>query len=403
MKALSCMAIVGTRPEAIKLAPVVLHLRRSSGIRTTLLLTGQHREIVDETLQVFDLRPDIDLDLMQTNQTLQGFAARALKLLTKVLEKERPDLILVQGDTTTVFVASLAAFYQGIAVGHVEAGLRTGDKRNPFPEEINRQLTSVLADIHFAPTVQAGENLLRQHVDVSRIFITGNTVIDALNMIKEIAVEKARTDFPFLANGKRTLLVTSHRRENHGEPLEQICQAVSELVKRDKSAQIIWPVHPNPSVSEAVHRLLDGTERIHLIKPLQYCSFVGVMALSTVILTDSGGVQEEAPALGKPVLVLRETTERPEAIAAGTAKLVGTSASTIVEEVSMLLEDELLYHGMARAITPYGDGRAAERIVAAIQFHFGLESIRPESFGSERFPSTYAEPQVAAKLSSELI
>lgn len=379
------MVVVGTRPEAIKLAPVVLCLlKHSNQIRTQLVLTGQHREIVDQVLGAFDLRADIDLNLMERSQTLPHFMARALEELTVVLQHQRPDLVIVEGDTTTVFATSLAAFYQHILVGHVEAGLRTHDKDSPFPEEMNRRLTAVLADLHFAPTWDARENLLREQVNDSHIFVTGNPVIDALQMIRIRATVVARREFPFLANGSglRSLLVTSHRRENHGEPLRRICRAVSELVAKHSDLQVIWPVHPSPDVSEVVHGCLSQRERIHLVKPIGYCSFVGVMALCNVILTDSGGVQEEAPALGKPVLVLRDTTERPEGVSAGIAQLIGTSENNIVEQVSQILSSATTYRRMSQTVCPYGDGRAAERIVAAIRASCHLSKVWPDSFAS---------------------
>lgn len=383
MKQPHCMVIIGTRPEAIKMAPIVDRLRKmDADIHTTITLTGQHREIVDQVLDTFDLAGDIDLALMEPCQTLAGFTGRALTYLGGVFERDRPDLVLAQGDTSTVFAASLAAFYLGITVGHVEAGLRTNDIRTPFPEEATRRLTAVLADLHFAPTARARDNLLQENIDSSRVFVTGNTVIDALLMIKDRAIEKAQREFPFLKTGKRIVLVTAHRRENHGHPMEQICGAVSRLVQERRDIQIIWPVHPNPAVSETVHRLLDGGQLIHLVQPMEYCSFVGVMWLSSLVLTDSGGLQEEAPALGKPVLVLRETTERPEGIAAGTAKLVGNSREEIVRVASRLLDDPALYRQMAGAISPYGDGKAAQRIVGAIRFHLGLEAAPPDSFVS---------------------
>jgi UDP-N-acetylglucosamine 2-epimerase (non-hydrolysing) len=339
--------------------------------------------MVDQVLAAFRLRADIDLDLMERSQTLARLAARALEGLTTVFSRERPDLVLVEGDTTTVFAASLAAFYQGICVGHVEAGLRTRDKRNPFPEEMNRRLAGALADLHFAPTLEARENLLRERVDGSRIFVTGNPVIDALRMIRSHATAVARSEFPFLGNGRRTLLVTVHRRENHGEPMRRICRAISQLVTQHPEVQIIWPVHPNPAVADVVRGHLGGCDRIHLTPPLGYSSFVGLMALSTFVITDSGGVQEEAPALGKPVLVLRETTERPEGVTAGTVRLVGTEETEIVKQVSELLNNDLLLRRMTQTASPYGDGKAAQRIVAAIQSYWGLDPIRLGSLWQE--------------------
>jgi UDP-N-acetylglucosamine 2-epimerase (non-hydrolysing) len=371
------MVVVGTRPEAIKMAPVLVALQKHCAeIRTRLLLTGQHREIVDQVLNAFGLHADIDLDLMERSQTLGHFASKALEELGAVLCRERPDLVLVEGDTTTAFVASLAAFYQGSHVGHVEAGLRTRDKGSPFPEEMNRRLVGALAYLHFAPTLEAHHNLRREDVDESRIFVTGNPVVDALFRIRGPATAAARGQFPFLGNGCRTLLVTAHRRENHGEPLQRICRAVSRLVDQHSDLQIIWPVHPNPNVSPIVYDRLGSRERIHLTKPASYSSFIGVMALCTLVLTDSGGVQEEAPALGKPVLVMRDTTERPEGLTAGVVKLVGTDEREIVDRVSELLVNETRYREMSRVTCPYGDGRAAERIVAAIHTYYGLGSLQ---------------------------
>jgi UDP-N-acetylglucosamine 2-epimerase (non-hydrolysing) len=370
---LHCMVIVGTRPEAIKMAPVVHALRKSEHqVRTQLVLTGQHGEMVDEVLTLFHLEPEFDLELMQHSQTLSQFTARALIALTNLFAEERPDLILVEGDTTTVFAASLAAFHLGIKVGHVEAGLRTLDKGNPFPEEINRRLTGVLADLHFAPTQEARLNLRREFIPDSQIFVTGNPVIDALQMTRENARAVARKQFPCLDSGLRTVLVTAHRRENHGEPLARICHAIARLTEHFQDVQVIWPVHPNPQVFETVHRLLTDKPRIHLVSPMGYCSFVGVMELSTLILTDSGGVQEEAPALGRPVLVMRATTERPEGVSSGTVKLIGTAEEDILQEASLLLTDAEAYRRMANAVCPYGDGKAADRIAMAIRHHWGL-------------------------------
>jgi len=372
---LRCMVIIGTRPEAIKLAPV-MHALREAGhqVRTQLVLTGQHGELVDEVLKLFHLKPEFDLDLMRHYQTLSQFTARALTALTDLFARERPDLILVQGDTTTVFAASLSAFYQRIKVGHVEAGLRTHDKGNPFPEEINRRLTGVLADLHFAPTEEARLNLLLERIPDSQIFVTGNPVIDALQMTREQARTVARKQFACLDNGLRTILVTSHRRENQGEPLERICRAIARLTEQYLDVQVIWPVHPNPRVFKTVHRLLSDKPNIHLVSPMGYCAFVGVMEMSTLILTDSGGVQEEAPALGRPVLVMRETTERPEGIDAGTVKLIGTAEVDIFKESALLLTDTEAYGRMANAVSPYGDGKAANRIVTAIRHHWGLQN-----------------------------
>src|ERR1035437_6055560 len=371
---LHCMVIVGTRPEAIKMAPVVRALRKyEHQVRTQLVLTGQHGELVDEVLRLFHLEPNFDLDLMRHSQTLSQFTACALIALTDLFAHERHDLIPAQGDTTTVFAASLAAFYQRIKVGHVEAGLRTLDKGNPFPEEINRRLTGVVADLHFAPTQEARLNLLREQTPGSQILVTGNPVIDALQMTREHALTIARKQFACLDSGLRTVLVTAHRRENHGEPLARICRAVARLTEQYLDVQVIWPVHPNPHVFETVHRLLADKPRIHLVSPMGYCAFVGVMEMSTLILTDSGGVQEEAPALGRPVLVMRETTERPEGVNSGTVKLIGTAEADILQEAALLLTDAEAYGRMANAVCPYGDGKAANRIVTAIRRHWGLQ------------------------------
>lgn len=369
-----CIVVVGTRPEAIKMAPVVRHLRQHCAeIKTKLLLTAQHREMLDQVLQIFAMRADIDLNLMQEAQRLPSFAADAVKHVSRVFVQEKPDLVLVQGDTTTAFAASLAAFYERIAVVHVEAGLRSNDMDRPFPEEMNRRLITILARMHFAPTVHARENLIRECVDPLRIFVTGNPVIDALHLIRNDAIGIASHRFPFIENGLRTVLVTAHRRENHGEPIRRICHAISLLVDRYPDIQVVWPVHPHPLVENTVRKCLHEKERIYLTEPLDYCSFVGVLALSEFALSDSGGIQEEGPALGKPVLILRDTTERPEGVFAGVTRLVGTTEDRILHEASRLLESKAAYSEMARRVSPYGDGKAAERIVSAICSHFGIE------------------------------
>lgn len=371
------MVVVGTRPEAIKMAPVIRHLKQHSlSLNTRVVVTAQHREMLDEVLQLFTVQADIDLNLMREGQSLPAFTSDALQALSRVFLHEKPNLILVQGDTTTAFVASLAAFYEKLPVAHVEAGLRTYDLHKPFPEEMNRRLVTVLARLHFAPTAQARDNLIRECVDPLRIFVTGNPVIDALRLIRERGIATALSRLPFLRSGLRTLLVTAHRRENHGEPLRRICRAISRLVRYYPDIQIVWPVHPNPHVEENVWKMIGKSERIYLTEPLDYCSFVGVLALSEFALSDSGGVQEEGPALGKPVLVLRDTTERPEGVAAGVTKLIGCTEARIFEEASRLLGSPERYREMARKISPYGDGRAAERIFSAICSEFG---IRPSS------------------------
>jgi len=361
------LTVLGTRPEAIKLAPVIKELERHSDkFISRVCVTAQHREMLDPFLQLFDIKPDWDLDIMKPNQSLFDVTVSVLSKLRPILEQENPDIVLVQGDTTTAFVAALAAFYLKIKIGHVEAGLRTADKYNPFPEEINRRLISHLADLHFAPTQRATANLLGEAIDESSVFVTGNTVIDALFMILEgTEGQNLLADLPLQPNHK-LILVTAHRRESFGEGLISICQALIEIIRRVPNVEVVYPVHLNPNVRSAVERYLTGVDRIHLIEPLDYVSFVHLMNQAYLILTDSGGIQEEASSLGKPVLVLRKVSERPEAIEAGAAKVVGTDAKSIVEETLLLLEDEREYSKMANASNPFGDGHAAERIVKII-------------------------------------
>ena len=366
--------IFGTRPEAIKLAPVVRGLQSAQNFACQVCVTGQHRHMLDQVLEVFGIVPDTDLNLMRPNQTLSGLAGRAVEAIGGYLAAERPELVLVQGDTTTTFCAALAAFYHQIPVGHIEAGLRTGNLMSPWPEEANRILTSRLASLHFAPTPTSRQNLLKEGVPTKQIFVTGNTGIDALFM----AMEKVQADPPALPGlpleALRTLaegplvLITGHRRENFGEGFESICQAIAELSRRFPQAHFVYPVHLNPNVREPVQRILGtgAARNIHLIEPLAYLPFVALMSRATLILTDSGGIQEEAPSLGKPVLVMRDTTERPEAVEAGTVRLVGTDATVIVTETERLLTDPLAYDAMARAHNPYGDGRATLRIIRAL-------------------------------------
>ncbi len=371
--------IFGTRPEAIKLAPVILRLKKEPGLVCHVCSSSQHRQMLDQVLEVFDIRPDADLDLMRPNQTLSGLTARAIEAIDGYLAAEQPDLVLVQGDTTTVFCASLAAFYRHVPIGHVEAGLRTGDLTAPWPEEANRVLTSRLARLHFAPTATSRENLLREGTPGQAIAVTGNTVIDALF----IAAERVRQQPPTIAGlpaalqpsavsspaQPRMVLITGHRRENFGGGFESICRAIAELAGRFPDVHFVYPVHLNPNVRGPVQQILGGpggaaSANLHLIEPLPYLSFVAMMSRSTVILTDSGGVQEEAPSLGKPVLVMRAVTERPEAVEAGTVRLVGTDQRRIVDGVTELLTKPDVYEKMSRAHNPYGDGHAAERIVA---------------------------------------
>lgn len=362
----------GTRPEAIKMAPLLLELARQDDFDARVCVTAQHRQLLDQVLHVFDIKPHFDLNLMKENQDLTDITTRVLNGMRTTLNEWRPDLLLVHGDTTTTFAASLAAFYQGIAVGHVEAGLRTGNIRSPWPEEANRKLTSTLTDIHFAPTDWAADNLRREGIDDTRIFVTGNTVIDAL----KIAIKKLRETpnlqstyhdrYPFAKSGRRLILVTGHRRENFGKGFENICRALARISERS-DVEVVYPVHMNPNVREPVERILKDKQRIHLIEPLEYLEFIYLMDACHFILTDSGGIQEEAPTLGKPVLLMRDTTERPEAVDAGTVKLVGTNEDRIVDAVNCLLDSDAAYLNMSHAINPYGDGRASELICKAIR------------------------------------
>jgi UDP-N-acetylglucosamine 2-epimerase (non-hydrolysing) len=363
--------VLGTRPEAIKMAPVVLRLKEiGPGLRVRVVTTGQHRALLERALDDFGIASDLDLALMRPGQGLADLTARALVALSDVLERERPDLVLAQGDTSTVLAAALACHYNRIALGHVEAGLRTGLPYSPFPEEKNRVLTSHLAAIHFAPTATSRANLLREGIDPAAIHVTGNTVIDALLMT---ARREAFRPLPVRPATERFVLVTAHRRENFGAPLEEICAALRDLVSRRPELSVVFPVHPNPQVRERVEALLAGSDRVHLIEPVGYSGFVGLMERAYVILTDSGGVQEEAPALGKPVLVLRDQTERPEAVAAGTVRLVGPRRGEIVAAIEELCDDREVYAHFARAVNPYGDGHAAQRIARIVAERFGID------------------------------
>lgn len=367
------VVVFGTRPEAIKLAPIVLALRSDQRFDCRVCVTAQHREMLDQVLQVFAIKPDHDLNLMQSNQTLSGLTSRVIEALDAYYSLEKPDLILIQGDTTTVFCAALAGFYHRIPVGHVEAGLRTKNLYSPWPEEANRVLTSHLASLHFAPTESSRQNLLEEGIPIGQIHVTGNTVIDALFL----ALEKIRSTPPELpddamqalqnCNSRPMVLITGHRRENFGSGFESICAAVAELAGRFPCTHFIYPVHLNPNVREPVNRILgkEDLSNVSLIEPVPYLPFVTLMDRATLILTDSGGIQEEAPSLGKPVLVMRDTTERPEAVSAGVAKLVGTSRDEIVSETSRLLTDKAAYCSMSCAQNPYGDGHATGRIIEA--------------------------------------
>lgn len=347
--------IFGTRPEAIKLCPVVLALQKDPAFDCKVCVTGQHKEMLYQVLDVFGVKPDVDLELMRPNQTLGGLTSRAIAAIDEYLAVEKPDIVMVQGDTTTVLAGALAAFYHHIPVAHVEAGLRTGNMLSPWPEEANRVLTTRLAKWHFCPTENNKKHLLDERVNPNDIYVTGNTVIDALMIARE---KVTKTN-----DGKRRVLITGHRRENFGDGFEHICTAIKKLAKEFKDVEFIYPVHLNPNVQEPVKRILKGLDNVKLIEPQSYLPFVGLMNDAYLILTDSGGVQEEAPSLGKPVLVMRDTTERPEAVTAGTVKLVGTNAEDIYREAKKLLSDEAAYKQMAAASNPYGDGQAVERII----------------------------------------
>lgn len=360
------ICVVGTRPEAIKMAPVILALKTKPDFNVRVLATAQHRHMLDQVLKVFDIEPDIDLDIMRPNQALTTLTARLLLDLDDVLQAEKPDVVLAQGDTTTVMTVALTCFYHKIPFGHVEAGLRTWDMQNPFPEEMNRVIAGRLAKWHFAPTEGSRQNLLREGVSDADIVVTGNTVIDALLSVAERDVVLPIEIDPT----KRLILVTAHRRENFGEPFERVCRAVLTLLDRNPDVQVLYPVHPNPNVRDTAHRLLGSHPRVVLCDPLDYLPFVAAMKRAYLILSDSGGVQEEAPALGKPVLVLRHETERPEAVQEGVVKLVGTDFDAIVSEVQRLLDDESAYQDMARGVSPYGDGHAAVRIMKVLMDHF---------------------------------
>lgn len=367
------MTVFGTRPDAIKMAPVVLEFQRfPETVDVVVAVTGQHREMLHQVLDVFHISPKYDLDIMKQNQSLTEITTRSLEGLEGIILKERPDIILAQGDTTTTFVASLAAFYNKIAIGHVEAGLRTDNKYDPFPEEINRRLTTVLADLHFAPTQVAKHNLLSAGVPEKSIYVTGNTVIDALLSVAE---RPWVFDDPVLANagsnGQRMVLVTAHRRENWGDPMSRICSAIRDIINRFPGIFVVFSMHKNPVVRNTVLNTLGGIERVHLIEPPDYIPFVHLIKKAHLVLTDSGGVQEEAPALGKPVLVMRKTTERPEGVESGTARLVGTESSDIINAVTSLLTNQDEYNAMARAVNPYGDGQASVRIREALLKFFG--------------------------------
>lgn len=375
MKKIKLMTVFGTRPEAIKMCPLVLEMQKYPDfIEPIVAVTAQHREMLDQVLQLFAIKPDYDLNIMTAGQTLYDVTGRALAGLKDVLAEAQPDMVLVHGDTTTTFVGALASFYAQIPVGHVEAGLRTGNKFSPYPEEMNRKLTGAIADIHFAPTSTSKNNLLKENIDPAAIVVTGNTVIDALQTT--VKADYRFTDSGFqkaLAGGKRLILVTTHRRENLGEPMRHVYQALRKVLENHPDVEAIFPVHKNPKVREIVDEELGKLAQVHLIEPLDYEPFANLMAKVDIVLTDSGGIQEEAPALGKPVLVLRDTTERPEAVDAGTVKLVGTAYDDVLRETSLLLDDSKYYQSMAEAANPYGDGRACERIIRKILHENGYD------------------------------
>ncbi|MCR9847715.1 non-hydrolyzing UDP-N-acetylglucosamine 2-epimerase [Vibrio antiquarius] len=366
------LTVFGTRPEAIKMAPLVHALAADDRFEAKCCVTAQHREMLDQVLELFEITPDYDLNLMKEGQTLNDVTARIVQELKPVLQEFQPDVVLVHGDTATTFAASLAAYYEQIEVGHVEAGLRTGNIYSPWPEEANRRLTGVLTNYHFAPTETSKENLLRESFAPEDIFVTGNTVIDALLMVKDKIESDSdlsatlAAQFPFLDESKQLILVTGHRRESFGGGFERICEALAQTAKQHPNVQILYPMHLNPNVREPVNRILGDVENVLLIEPQQYLPFIYLMSRSHIILTDSGGIQEEAPSLGKPVLVMRETTERPEAVAAGTVKLVGTNVEKITASLGSLLNDEEAYQEMSFAHNPYGDGKACERILDAL-------------------------------------
>lgn len=374
------MTVFGTRPEAIKMCPLVLEMRKySEYIQPIVAVTAQHREMLDQVLDLFGIKPDYDLNIMTSGQTLYDVTTRALMGLKGVMEEAKPDMVLVHGDTTTTFAGALAAFYAQIPVGHVEAGLRTGNKYSPYPEEMNRKLTGSIADMHFAPTLTSKDNLLRENIDESAILVTGNTVIDALQTTVKSDYSFVDANFnKIFAQGKRLILVTTHRRENLGEPMRHVYRALKSVLETHADVEAIFPVHKNPKVREIVRQELGDLARVHLIEPMDYEPFANLMAKVDIVLTDSGGIQEEAPALGKPVLVLRDTTERPEAVVAGTVKLVGTAYEDVLRETNLLLDDSEHYKIMSEAANPYGDGHACERIIKSI--------LRKNGFNIENLP-----------------
>lgn len=381
MEKIKVMSIFGTRPEATKMAPLIKAMDKFDEIEQIVCVTAQHREMLDQVLEIFDLHPDYDLDIMTQRQTLTGITTKALTGLEEVMSEAKPDLVLVHGDTTTTFAGALAAFYGGIKLGHVEAGLRTYDKLQPFPEEMNRVLTGHMADLHFAPTKLAKEHLLKENISEEGIFITGNTAVDCL---KHTIKDNFKFDLEELNNidykNKRVITMTAHRRENLGEPLENICKAVLRIVEDYEDVEVVYAVHFNPAVREVANKYLSNNPRIHLVDPLDITNMHNLMNLSYLVMTDSGGLQEEVPSMGKPVLVLRNVTERPEGVEAGTLKLAGVDENEIYAQAKELLDNKASYDKMVAAKNPFGDGYAAERIVEAIRYHFGFRGDRPKDY-----------------------
>ena len=375
------MAVFGTRPEAIKMAPLLKALKKNKNYKLIITVTAQHREMLDQVMSLFQLEADYDLDIMKDRQTLSGLSARIIKKLDEILAEEKPELLLVHGDTSSTFIGALTSFYHQIEIGHVEAGLRTHNKYSPFPEEVNRQLTGVLADLNFAPTKKAKENLLLENKEENKIFVTGNTVIDSLLSVVD---SEYKFKNELLKNldfeNKKVILLTAHRRENLGKPMENIFNAILQLTEKIANLEVIFPVHLNPVIRELSRKMLADNNQIHLIEPLDYLPFANLMARADLILTDSGGIQEEAPSLGKPVLVLRDTTERPEAVAAGTVLKVGTDSEVIYQQSLKLLTNSEEYQKRAAAINPYGDGQAVNRIIKALDYHFEIINQRPEDY-----------------------
>ena len=378
MEKIKVMTVFGTRPDAIKMAPLVLALQADERFEAVTTVTAQHREMLDQVLKIFKIVPDYDLNIMHKEQTLTEITANVLTKLDQVIKAVKPDIILVHGDTTTTFAASVAAFYNQVAIGHVEAGLRTWNKYSPFPEEMNRQMTDDLADLYFAPTEESKANLLKENQAAAKIFVTGNTAIDALK--QTVSSDYQHELLAKLDPGHKLILVTMHRRENQGQPMARVFRTLLEVVEQRPEVEVIYPVHLSPKVQKLAHEILGKHERIHLIAPLDVVDFHNLAAKSYFIMTDSGGVQEEAPSLGKPVLVLRDTTERPEGVSAGTLKLVGTEPAKVKAAMLELLDDPNIYQQMAQAQNPYGDGQASQRILAAIAYHFGLSEQRPKEF-----------------------